>query len=222
MLSSRQSERKWAAVAQPDTDILSSSYTGKRVLDLTLVLLALPIALPLIVFLACLVALDGSKPFFVQTRIGRNGRCFQMIKLRTMLPDAEQLLTGLLERDPSRRQEWRRYQKLENDPRITKLGRVLRRSSLDELPQILNVLLGDMSLVGPRPMMPDQVQHYPGSAYFSLRPGITGPWQIADRNSVSFATRAKFDQSYMEHQSIWRDLYYLTLTVFVVARFSGK
>ena len=154
----------------------SSVYRGvaKRALDIMLVLLAtlpaLMIALPFVL----LVALDGRSPFYRQRRVGRNGAVFNMWKLRSMVPNADQMLEGYLAANPAARSEWDLTQKLRHDPRITKVGHLIRKTSIDELPQLWNVLKGDMSIVGPRPMMVDQQKIYPGTAYYALRPGITG------------------------------------------------
>ena len=194
---------------------------AKRGLDVGLILLALPVVLPLILSLALLVMLDGHRPFYTQPRIGRNGRIFRFWKLRSMVHNAEARLSEHLARDAGARAEWDHAQKLKCDPRITRIGLVLRKTSLDELPQLWNVLKGDMSLVGPRPMMPEQQAIYPGTAYYSLRPGITGSWQVTDRNESSFAARAEFDTSYEETLSLGNDLRILAATVAVVLRGTG-
>ena len=200
----------------------SRSYPGKRLFDLLIVSAALPILIPVIALLASLVALDGANPFFLQRRVGRDGSLFRMIKLRSMVPDAEMRLRAHLEADSSALIEWERFQKLDQDPRVTWFGKLLRRTSLDELPQFLNVLVGDMSLVGPRPIMPDQAELYPGTAYYRMRPGITGPWQVSDRNTVTFADRAKYDLRYLETQSLATDLGFLARTVWTVCKMSGR
>ncbi|MWD29570.1 sugar transferase [Aquicoccus sp. SCR17] len=194
---------------------------GKVFLDILLVTISLPVLLPVIAILALLVSLDGGAPFYRQRRLGRNGRVFQMLKLRTMVPDAEAQLEACLARDPEARREWKSKQKLCHDPRITRLGVILRRTSLDELPQIWNVLKGDMSLIGPRPMMVDQEGLYPGRAYYALRPGITGLWQVFGRNGTSFAERARFDDAYDASLSLGTDLRVLVRTVWVVLRCTG-
>ncbi len=194
---------------------------AKRVLDLALVLLAAPIVLPVIVMLSILVAIDGSNPFYLQERVGAGGRSFRMWKLRTMVPDAKAALDGLLARDEAARAEWDTTQKLKDDPRITRVGRFLRRSSLDELPQLWNVLRGDMSLVGPRPMMPEQQILYSGDSYYRLRPGITGPWQVSARNLSTFADRAKFDFDYDMNLSFPTDVRILSSTVRVIVKATG-
>ncbi|GAB5433794.1 MAG: hypothetical protein EpisKO_31640 [Epibacterium sp.] len=195
---------------------------GKRALDIGLVLLALPIALPLL--LACVVALwfESGSPFYRQKRLGKDGRVFSMLKLRTMVPDAEALLQWHLARDPELRREWERDQKIKDDPRVTRLGRMMRVTSLDELPQLWNVLIGDMSLVGARPMMVDQLSIYgKADAYFALRPGITGPWQVGERNETSFADRARIDEAYCRNLSFKEDLNILFRTLGVVLRSTG-
>ncbi len=194
----------------------------KRGFDIALVVIALPIILPLVGILALLVWLDGGKPFYSQSRVGLDGRMFRMWKLRSMVPNADALLDGYLAANPEAQREWTTTQKLANDPRITRLGKFLRRSSFDELPQLWNVLRGDMSLVGPRPMMPSQQVLYPGRAYYRLRPGVTGFWQISQRNRCSFASRAKFDAAYERKMSLGTDLKVLLGTVRVVLACTGR
>ena len=195
---------------------------GKRALDIVLILLSLPVVLPVIALAALAVFLsDGGAPFFRQARIGRGGRLFTCWKLRTMVPGAQALLEAHLAANPAARREWDETQKLKHDPRITLVGAVLRKTSLDELPQLWNVLKGEMSLVGPRPIMIDQIALYPGTAYYGLRPGITGPWQVSDRNQCSFAARAEFDEEYDRSLSLGRDAGLILATVGVVLRGTG-
>jgi lipopolysaccharide/colanic/teichoic acid biosynthesis glycosyltransferase len=194
---------------------------GKRLLDLLLVLLALPVWLPLVVICAVAVAVDGGQPFYTQARVGRHGRRFRIVKLRTMVPDAEARLAELLATDPAAAAEWNRTQKLRRDPRITRIGAVLRRTSLDELPQFLNVLMGSMSLVGPRPMMPGQESIYPGSRYYAMRPGVSGFWQVSNRNECRFRDRARYDDAYWAALSLRTDLTILVRTVRTVLRATG-
>lgn len=195
---------------------------GKRGLDLLLVALSLPLALPLIAFCAAALWLEGGRPFYTQPRLGRGGRVFRILKLRTMVRDADALLQHYLDTDPEMRREWQQTQKLKNDPRITRVGRMLRMTSLDELPQLWNVIKGDMSLIGPRPMMPDQLPLYgDATAYFALRPGITGIWQVSVRNEASFASRVKADFEYWDEVSLGRDLGLLWRTVGVVMKGTG-
>jgi len=193
----------------------------KRVFDTTLIVIALPIILPLILILAACVTSDGARPFYTQIRIGRNGRKFRMWKLRTMMPGAENYLRDYLAGNPVARAEWNATQKLKDDPRVTRVGRFLRRSSIDELPQLWNVLTGSMSLVGPRPMMVDQQAVYHGTSYYNLRPGITGLWQISDRNEGEFAGRVKYDDAYDRDVSFRTDMSILARTVSVVLRCTG-
>ena len=201
----------------------SGLYRGllKRGIDVLAVLLSLPVILPLIALLALLISLDGHSPFYRQKRLGRHGRIFTLWKLRSMVEGADARLEAHLKADPAARAEWTLTQKLKEDPRITRIGRFLRKSSADELPQLWNVLRGDMSLVGPRPMMPDQASLYPGTAYYALRPGITGSWQVSARNDSSFADRARFDTDYERRVSAATDLAILLATVRVVLRGTG-
>jgi lipopolysaccharide/colanic/teichoic acid biosynthesis glycosyltransferase len=193
----------------------------KRAFDCLAVLLAAPIVLPAILLLGLIIRRDGGAVFYSQTRIGLNGRSFRIWKLRSMTVGADRLLAAHLAADPAARAEWETTQKLKDDPRVTTIGRLIRKNSLDELPQLWNVLRGDMSLVGPRPMMPDQTPLYPGSAYYGLRPGVTGFWQISRRNGTSFASRAAYDSKYARRLSFGTDLRVLFATVRVVLRGTG-
>lgn len=194
---------------------------GKRMIDIALVLLGAPIALPLIALLVVLVRLDGGPAFYLQPRVGKGGRIFNLWKLRSMVPDAEKALETYLQSNPAARAEWDAHQKLRHDPRLTAIGGFIRRYSLDELPQLWNVLIGDMSLVGPRPMLPNQRKLYPGTDYYDLRPGITGLWQISERNNCTFAERATYDSRYAQTMSAATDLLILVRTVAVVFRGTG-
>ncbi|MBC7153943.1 MAG: sugar transferase [Rhodobacteraceae bacterium] len=196
-------------------------HGAKRLLDILFVLLTLPISVPITLAMIACVAFDGGRPFYRQKRIGRGGRVFHMIKIRTMVPGADALLERYLSENPAARREWDEDQKLKSDPRITRVGCFLRKSSLDELPQLWNVLIGDMSLVGPRPMMVEQESLYPGKAYFELRPGITGLWQVSDRNDSCFADRATYDSRYLSALSLSQDISILLKTVTVVLRGTG-
>jgi lipopolysaccharide/colanic/teichoic acid biosynthesis glycosyltransferase len=193
----------------------------KRALDVALVAASSIVVVPLVLLLALIVRSGGGAAFYTQTRIGRGGRKFVIYKLRTMVHDADLLLDDHLEASQDARAEWLATQKLKYDPRITPFGRFLRKTSMDELPQLVNVLRGDMSLVGPRPIMEGQVVLYPGSAYYRLRPGITGFWQVSDRNQCDFADRAHFDEAYDRSLSFSTDLRVLAQTVAVVFRGTG-
>ncbi|MCD9148340.1 sugar transferase [Pseudophaeobacter flagellatus] len=208
----------------PVTGCKKTTYAaaGKRVLDLTLVMLALPVVLPVIMVCALLLWLEGGLPFYSQERLGQNGKRFRIYKLRTMVRDADARLQGYLQKDPKLRHEWETTQKLKSDPRITRMGRILRMTSLDELPQIWNVFTGEMSLVGPRPMLPEQLPLYGEPfAYFAVKPGITGIWQVSTRNESSFAARATADASYLRQMGVRQDLRLLWRTIGVVARGTG-
>ncbi|WP_245631455.1 sugar transferase [Limimaricola hongkongensis] len=195
---------------------------AKRWADLALAILMILPVTAVVAIIAALVALDGGRPFYVQPRVGLRGRIFPMFKIRTMVPDAEAALERHLESDPAARAEWAHHQKLRNDPRVTRLGQFLRRSSLDELPQFYNVLRGDMALVGPRPFMPSQQAYYGGSEYYALRPGITGFWQTSVRNEASFVQRAAYDRSYYHALSPMTDLRTIWRTLRVVMRGTGS
>lgn len=193
----------------------------KRLLDILFVSIAIPFVAPFIAVMAILIARDGGSAFYSQQRVGRGGKIYRMWKLRTMVVDADKALGAYLTTCPEAAAEWQLTQKLKKDPRITKLGQVLRKSSMDELPQIWNVLIGDMSLVGPRPMMPNQQEMYPGLAYYEQRPGITGTWQVSERNEGSFADRARFDTEYAANMSFSTDMKLLWATVSVVTKGTG-
>ena len=194
----------------------------KRLFDVALVLLALPFVLPFLAIISLAIVLsDGGSPLFRQERIGKDGRRFQIWKFRSMVVDAEAQLERHLSENPKAKLEWETKQKLSFDPRCTTVGRLLRRSSLDELPQIFNVLGGDMSLVGPRPMLPCQQALYPGQAYYNMRPGMTGAWQVTTRNTSEFSDRAAFDDFYSTRVSLVEDLRILVRTVGVVLRGTG-
>lgn len=203
---------------------IASGYpaSGKRVLDLLLVLLSLPVVLPLVAVCAAALWLEGGQPFYTQVRLGRGGHRFRILKLRTMVRDADRMLQHCLVTDPALRREWDETQKLKNDPRITRVGRILRATSLDELPQLWNVAKGEMSLVGPRPMMPEQLPLYGDArAYFALRPGLTGLWQVSVRNEGSFASRARADADYRRGLSLAGDLVLIWRTAGVVLKGTG-
>lgn len=193
----------------------------KRVVDIVLVIAVLPIVLPLVAILSIAVALDGHSPFYSQLRVGRSGRSFRLWKMRTMVPNADAHLEAYLDSNPAARAEWDLTQKLKRDPRITSFGRFLRKSSLDELLQLFNVLKGDMSIVGPRPMLLEQAQLYPGADYYHLRPGVTGLWQISDRNDSTFAARANYDARYAMGLGFVSDIRIMFQTFGVVVRGTG-
>ncbi len=211
----------------PDIHYVASEEAGiyrnglKRLLDIVILLILAVPAVFILAVLALVIICFGDSPFYSQDRVGKNGRVFRMWKLRSMVPNAEEKLQEHLANNPIARQEWDLHQKLKNDPRITWVGRFIRKSSMDELPQVWNVLVGDMSFVGPRPMMREQRKLYPGVAYFALLPGITGFWQISERNETSFAERAFYDMSYYQDLSLVTDLKVLLQTCRVVLKCTG-
>ncbi|MGR1580894.1 sugar transferase [Thalassobius sp. S69A] len=209
--------------AKPRTQTGHGAYRsyGKRALDLTIVAMAaVPVVLVTLV-LALIVMLDGKSPFYSQNRVGLNGRSFRMWKLRSMVPNADDVLADYLATNPEAKAEWDRDQKLKNDPRITKFGRIIRATSLDELPQLLNVATGEMSLVGPRPIMCSQRVIYPGTEYYAMRPGITGFWQTSERNETSFRQRADYDADYFAQMSLRTDVKTILRTFAVVFKATG-
>jgi Undecaprenyl-phosphate galactose phosphotransferase WbaP len=196
----------------------------KGLADLFLTLVGGILISPLLLLIACWIKLDSRGPvLYSQTRIGRNGRRFKAWKFRSMVMNADALLEAHLARHPELREEWERDHKLRKDPRVTRAGRFLRRTSLDELPQLWNVLKGEMSLVGPRPITDNEVQKY-GSAfdvYKKVNGGITGLWQVSGRNDVSYEERVYWDQFYVRNWSVWLDCCILFRTIAVVLLSKG-
>lgn len=194
------------------------SLRAKRPLDIGIAALLIFLTFPLLLSIAVLVALDGGPVLFRHRRVGLHGAKFGCLKFRTMILDAEQCLDEYLSYHPEAQAEWSRERKLAFDPRVTRIGHFLRLSSLDELPQLLNVLKGEMSIVGPRPITQDELDHYGpiANAYKSVRPGITGLWQISGRSDVSYATRVILDERYVRNWSLALDLRILLCTPAVV------
>ena len=180
----------------------------KRGFDIVVAGLGLIAISPLFVVVALIVRLDGGPAFFRQQRVGRDGKVFSCYKFRSMRVDAEEFLKVYLEKNPDAAVEWRQFQKLKNDVRVTKFGDFIRRTSIDELPQLLNVLKGEMSLVGPRPIMPGQENYYADDFmyYEYVRPGITGPWQVSGRSSLTFKQRVDLESWYARNWSLWLDI----------------
>jgi Undecaprenyl-phosphate galactose phosphotransferase WbaP len=190
----------------------------KRFLD---VLGALALGLifsPLMALIFLLMRREGGPVIYRHRRVGRNGKVFECLKFRTMVPNAEQVLRDVLERQPELKAEWLRDHKLRNDPRVTALGRFLRRTSLDELPQLWNVVRGEMSLVGPRPVVREELMRYGRNlrVYLSAKPGITGLWQVMGRNDTDYRRRVAMDVCYVRNQNLLLDLYILLKTTRVV------
>lgn len=195
----------------------------KRIMDIVLVISGGLFILPFLIMLAIIVKLDSKgSVFYGHIRFGKGKREFKAWKFRTMVPNADQLLAEYLEKDPELRKEWETSYKLRSDPRITRVGKILRKLSLDELPQLWNVLVGEMSLVGPRPIISDEIKCYGDvfEMYALVRPGITGLWQVSGRNDSSYEYRVRLDKYYISNWSIWLDFYILALTVKAV--FFGK
>jgi Undecaprenyl-phosphate galactose phosphotransferase WbaP len=191
----------------------------KRGLDLMGVLVGGLLLLPLLALIALLIRLDSSGPVgFAHERLGKDGRRFRALKFRTMVQNADEVLCQALKQDPALRAEWERDQKLRRDPRITRVGAWLRRTSLDELPQLWNVLVGEMSLVGPRPIVQAEVERYGDrfSLYAQVLPGMTGLWQVSGRNQTPYAQRVALDTYYVRNWSPWLDFYLLARTVWAV------
>jgi Undecaprenyl-phosphate galactose phosphotransferase WbaP len=196
----------------------------KRVLDLATSTFLLLLLSPVFATIAIVIKLTSRGPIlFGHSRFGRESQPFEALKFRTMVADADKILASHLELHPEEWLEWQRDQKLRKDPRITKVGKWLRRYSLDELPQLLNVFAGEMSLVGPRPIMESEILKYGRSydLYIRVHPGITGLWQVSGRNNTTYEQRISFDEYYVRNWSIWLDLYILIRTVKVVLTAKG-
>ena len=196
----------------------------KRGFDIVTSALLLILVTPLLLLIAVGIKLDSRGPLlFRQARWAGGSRSFPALKFRTMHADAEQRLKELLATDPVLRREYEMYHKLTRDPRVTRFGRILRRLSFDELPQLWNVLVGDMSLIGPRPYMPHELIKYPRQqeVLSRVRPGITGLWQVSGRHRTTFERRIELDVYYVENYSIWLDLHVLMRTVWIVVKADG-
>ncbi len=187
----------------------------KRSFDLAVSGTLLLLLSPIFILTAIMVRMDGGPAFFTQPRVGKGGKTFQCYKFRSMRTDAEAFLEKYLKQNEDAAAEWKKYQKLKKDVRITRIGNIIRRTSVDELPQLLNVLKGDMSLVGPRPIMHGQEEFYGDDFvyYESVRPGITGPWQVSGRNRLTFSERVMLESCYARNWSLWMDIVILLKTV---------
>ena len=196
----------------------------QRGMDLTIAMMCLLIVWPVMLAAAIMVWLSSPGPiFYSQRRFGRDGQIFDCLKFRTMQVGADRLLRDLLESSPATAAIWKKDRKLPDDPRVTYFGRFLRRYSIDELPQLFNVVRGEMSIVGPRPLATDEAHFYADAfaAYCSLKPGITGPWQVSGRNQVSFEGRAQLDCEYARTKSVGQDVLIILRTIPVVLRGTG-
>ena len=190
----------------------------KRTFDIVCSLGILVVSSPLFVYLWYKVSRDGGPAIYAHTRIGRRGEKFDCYKFRSMNINSKEILARLLENDPEARAEWEKDFKLKNDPRITPIGHFIRKTSLDELPQLFNVLKGEMSLVGPRPVIHEELVRYADDVdyYLMVKPGMTGLWQVSGRNDVDYTTRVYFDSWYVKNWSLWNDIVILFKTVSVV------
>jgi len=208
-----------------DTDKRQSLEFIKRQLDLWVAFASLLLMAPLLVLISMVIVIGHGRPVIIaHMRVGRGGVTFPCLKFRSMVLDGEDRLRRYFESSPEARQEWETTRKLKSDPRVTCFGRVLRKSSLDELPQLVNVLRGEMSLVGPRPIVKEEMQLYGvySQDYLSVRPGMTGPWQVSGRNDMSYDTRIRMDAQYARTWSLAGDFTILLKTVWVVLRTRGS
>ncbi|HEY3600091.1 MAG TPA: sugar transferase, partial [Paraburkholderia sp.] len=201
----------------------AASQAVKRGFDVAIGLALIVALSPFLVLLALLVKRDGGPAVFGHVRVGLNGRRFRCLKFRSMVINADQVLKQLIETDPQARAEWEREFKLKNDVRVTPVGRFLRRTSLDELPQLWNVVRGDMSLVGPRPVIDQELARYGADVdyYLMAKPGMTGLWQVSGRSNTDYATRVSLDVAYVKNWSLARDVTILFKTFKVVVQGSG-
>ncbi|HLP66133.1 MAG TPA: sugar transferase [Rhizobium sp.] len=198
---------------------------SKRVFDVVAALAALLLFSPLFLLIAALVKFsDGGRIFYGHRRVGHNGRSFYCLKFRTMREDADRILQEYLRNNPAAYEEWRTTRKLQDDPRVTVVGSVLRKLSLDELPQLINIVRGEMSVVGPRPVVEEELELYEVAAQFYLqsRPGLTGLWQVSGRNDVSYASRVALDSHYVQNWSLINDLIIVGRTVPAVCLSRGS
>lgn len=204
--------------------LLPGPRLTKFLIDLTATLIGGLLILPMIVAIAILIKLDSAGPiFYRQTRIGQGGESFRAWKFRTMVTNAEQSLQDYLDKHPELQDAWDKDHKLREDPRVTRIGRFLRRTSLDELPQLWNILRGEMSLVGPRPIVDEEIPRYGDkfTVYTKVIPGLTGLWQVSGRNNITYQQRVSLDAYYVRNWSVWLDVYILIRTVWVVVTGEG-
>nr|WP_108660517.1 sugar transferase [Acuticoccus kandeliae] len=197
----------------------------KRAFDLVVSTSGLAVAGPILAGLCLAVRMTDKGPgLFAHERIGHNGRTFRCLKVRTMRTDGDAILAAHLADNPEAAAEWAETQKLKDDPRVTRLGRFLRKTSLDELPQLINVLRGEMSIVGPRPIVRAELDRYESgaSAYIATRPGLTGPWQVSGRSDLGYDARVALDTAYVASWSLLRDVLIVTKTVPAVMRARGS
>ena len=196
----------------------------KRVLDVGLIVFFSPFILPVFLILAILVKCTSKGPiFYGHKRIGKNGKVIKCWKFRSMCIDAEERLQKILDENPEMREQWERERKFENDPRVTKFGKILRKTSLDELPQLINILLGQMSIIGPRPVTEEELIKYGDLKDYvlSVSPGLSGMWQVSGRSDTGYEERITLDSFYIQNWSIWLDIWILIKTIWVVLKRKG-
>ena len=200
-----------------------SSKITKRAFDIIGASILLILTCPLLFFIGYKITRDGGKAFYSHKRVGRNGNKFNCYKLRSMINNSSEVLAEILKNDPIAKIEWDKDHKLKNDPRITPIGNFIRNTSLDELPQLWNVVRGEMSLVGPRPIVDAELEKYGEDVtyYLMVRPGMTGLWQVSGRNDVDYERRVYFDSWYVKNWSLWNDIVILIKTINVVFKRSG-
>ncbi|QNB47099.1 exopolysaccharide biosynthesis polyprenyl glycosylphosphotransferase [Thermanaerosceptrum fracticalcis] len=199
--------------------VKTTGYVSKRIFDLVVGFAALLVALPFMILIAIAIKIDSKGPvIFGHTRVGKDGKSFKCLKFRTMVMNSQEILDNLLLENPQLREEWEKDFKLKNDPRITRVGHFLRKTSLDELPQLVNVIKGEMSLVGPRPIINKEVQKYGNyyEIYKAVLPGITGLWQVSGRNDIDYEERVQLDVRYVRNWSLWMDIKILIRTAGIV------
>lgn len=219
----RPREEGFAPAPQGITPAASPYAAAKRSLDIIGAIVLAIVFFPLILAIMVLMGGEEGPVIYRHRRVGKDGRSFECLKFRTMVPNADQVLRELLERDPAIKAEWVRDHKLRCDPRVTRLGKFLRRTSLDELPQLWNVMRGEMSLVGPRPVVREELLRYGRNvrSYLSAKPGITGLWQVKGRNDTDYRRRVVLDTYYVRNQNLLLDVYILLQTTRVVLGGSG-
>jgi lipopolysaccharide/colanic/teichoic acid biosynthesis glycosyltransferase len=216
---SQPDDKAIEALAERRLARIRRSDIAKRLFDIVFSLSVLILCAPIYLILAAAIACTSSGSiFYVQERVGRDYRHFGCIKFRTMVPNADRVLDEMMARSADLRQEFSENFKLKHDPRITKIGKFLRITSLDEFPQFINVLKGEMSVVGPRPLVPEEIEKYGNSIdkVLTIRPGITGLWQVSGRNDIPYAQRIRIDVSYVKRRNFWLDLRIVIATVAVM------
>lgn len=197
----------------------------KRIFDIVCGLIGVICLIPLTILVKIISVCSGDHKsiFYTQKRIGKNGREFKLYKFRSMVPNADEILEQTLKMDKVRAEEWKKYQKFEHDPRITKIGNILRKTSLDEVPQFINILKGDMSMIGPRPLVPGELDLHDGNheIYESVRPGITGWWACNGRSATTYAERLELEYYYVKNKSLWLDIKCVFKTISAVLTKKG-